>query len=160
MTGFEYSFAGILYSRGKEKDALRVVKAVRDRFDGKKRNPWNEFECGSNYARSMASFALIPILSGFEFDMPEKHLGFNPQNNKKFMSLWSIDGAWGEFAINGKKAEFKLSEGKVALKSFGAKFAKKAKHVLIDGADVDFEFKDGIIYFKEAQISEKLEILM
>ena len=160
MTGFEYSFAGILYSRGKEKDALRVVKAVRDRFDGKKRNPWNEFECGSNYARSMASFALIPILSGFEFDMPKKHLGFNPQNSKKFKSLWSIDGAWGEFAINGKKAEFKLSEGKVALKSFGAKFAKNIKRVLIDGAYVDFEFKDGIIYFNEVQISEKLEILM
>ena len=65
MTGFEYSFAGLLLSRGLIEDGLKVVKAVRDRYDGKKRNPWNEIECGSNYVRSMASFALIPILSGF-----------------------------------------------------------------------------------------------
>ena len=44
-------------------EGFRVVKAVRDRFDGEKRNLWNEFECGSNNARSMASYALIPILA-------------------------------------------------------------------------------------------------
>lgn len=59
-------------------DGIKVVSAVRSRFDGKKRNTWNEFECGSNYARSMASYVLIPILCGFEFDMPNMHIGLNP----------------------------------------------------------------------------------
>ena len=51
------SFAGLLFAAGRIEDGLKVVKAVRDKYDGRKRNPWNEIECGSNYARSMASFA-------------------------------------------------------------------------------------------------------
>ena len=46
-------------------EGVTVVKAVRDRHDGIRRNPWNEFECGSNYARSMASYALLNAFSGF-----------------------------------------------------------------------------------------------
>ena len=84
MTGFEYSFAGLLFARNRVDDGVKVVEAVRSRFDGEKRNPWNEFECGSNYARSMASYALIPILSGFEFDMPNQYIGFNPYIKKDF----------------------------------------------------------------------------
>ncbi len=82
MTGFEYSFAGLLFSRGFIDEGLKIVKSVRERYDGKKRNPWNEMECGSNYARTMSSFAFLPILSGFSFDMPNKTIGFNPKINK------------------------------------------------------------------------------
>ena len=64
MTGFEYAFAGLLISEGFLEEGLTVIRAVRDRYDGKKRNPFNEIECGSHYARSMASFALLPIFSG------------------------------------------------------------------------------------------------
>ena len=78
MTGFEYMFAGLLYSEGFESEAFEVVKSIRDRYDGKKRNPWNEMECGSNYVRAMASFALLPIISGFDFDLPHFKIGFNP----------------------------------------------------------------------------------
>src|SRR5690606_27376078 len=42
-----------------------VVKAVRDRHDGRKRNPWNEAEFGHHYARSMSSWSLLTALSGF-----------------------------------------------------------------------------------------------
>ena len=73
MTGFEYAFAGLLISEGYFEEGEQVVKAIRDRYDGEKRNPWNEIECGSNYARPMLSFALLPIFSGFEFDLPKKH---------------------------------------------------------------------------------------
>ena len=40
-----------------EEEAVRVIRGVRDRYDGKKRNPYNEMECGNNYARSMAAFS-------------------------------------------------------------------------------------------------------
>ncbi len=160
MTGFEYSFAGVLCSNGKIEEGLRVAKAVRDRFDGKKRNPWNEFECGSNYARSMASYALIPILSGFEFDMPNGHIGFNPYKTKDFSCIWSVANAWGNFEIKDSFAKLSIFENPITLKSFSLKFTNAIKSLKIDGKNIDFEFKNGIIYFKETNIFESLEITL
>ncbi len=160
MTGFEYSFGGLLLSRGKFEDGIKVVKAVRDRFDGEKRNPWNEFECGNNYARSMASYALIPILSGFEFDMPNNHIGFNPYKTNDFMCIWSLADAWGNFSIDNKTVKIDVYEGNIELKSLGLKFCDDISSLKIDGKSVDFEFKNGIIYFKETNISKSVEITL
>jgi uncharacterized protein (DUF608 family) len=59
MTGFEYQLAVLLLDYGYKKEGLAVAKAVRDRHNGKNRNPFNEPECGSYYARAMASWALL-----------------------------------------------------------------------------------------------------
>lgn len=160
MTGFEYSFAGLLCSQGKIDDGLKVVKAVRDRFDGEKRNPWNEFECGSNYARSMASYALIPILSGFEFDIPHHHIGFNPYKTDEFKCIWSLADAWGDFESNNNIVKLNVYEGKINLKSISLKFCRKITNVKIDGQDIDFEFENGIIYFKEIGVLKSIEIIL
>jgi len=158
MTGFEYSFAGLLLSRGKFNDGIKVVKAVRDRFDGKSRNPWNEFECGSNYARSMASYAFIPILSGFEFDMPHHHIGFNPYKSDNFKCVWSLADAWGYFEVNNNTVKINVYEGKINLKSLSLKFCNNISNVKIDGKDINFDVENGIIYFKEITIFNSVEI--
>ncbi len=59
MTGFEYALAVLLLDYGYNKEATDVVEAVRDRHNGANRNPFNEPECGSYYARAMASWALL-----------------------------------------------------------------------------------------------------
>ena len=59
MTGFEYQLAVLLLDYGYRDEAIKVVKGVRDRHDGRRRNPFNEPECGSFYARAMASWALL-----------------------------------------------------------------------------------------------------
>lgn len=160
MTGFEYSFAGLLCSSNMIEEGVRVVSAIRERFNGKKRNPWNEFECGSNYARSMASYSLIPILSGFEFDLPHKYIGFNPYSKEEFKSIWSIFGAWGEFLLNGDRAVLLITEGEITLSSFGLKFCQEVSDIKIDGKSVDFKFQNGIIYFDETKISQSMEIIL
>ena len=162
MTGFEYAFSGLLLSRGKYEQGYKVVKAVRDRFEGKKRNPWNEFECGSNYARAMASFANIAILSGYDIDMPNKHLGFNPYTkDADFSTIWSIDAGWGSFEIKDKVVKLNICGGKLNLKSFGVKFADKVTSVKADGTDVGFAFADGKIVFENAiDIKTSLEVLI
>ncbi len=160
MTGFEYAFAGLLCSQGKTDDGFKVVKAIRDRFDGEKRNPWNEFECGSNYARSMASYALIPILSGFEFDMPDAHIGFNPYTKNNFKCVWSLADAWGAFEICDNTARIYVYEGEISLKSVGVKFCDKVSGLKLDGNNTCFEFKDGNIYFKQTSISDCVEIIL
>ena len=59
MTGFEYVAAAEMVFQGMDADAVKVVRAVRDRHDGLKRNPFSEAECGHNYARSMASWNVL-----------------------------------------------------------------------------------------------------
>ena len=96
MHGFEYAFAGLLIAEGMVDEGLAVVRSVRDRYDGAHRNPWNEIECGSNYARSMAAFALLPIFSGFTFDMTKKRIGWHPiRDPDEYRYLFSLDAAWG-----------------------------------------------------------------
>ena len=80
MHGFEYAFAGLLIARGRIDEGLTVVRAVRSRYNGANRNPWNEIECGSNYARSMASFALLPLFSGFRYDAPRGAMRSTPRS--------------------------------------------------------------------------------
>jgi len=66
--GMEYAFGSALMMQGMLAEGVRVFRAVRDRYDGSNRNPWNEMEAGSNYARSMASWSGVLVLSGFGFD--------------------------------------------------------------------------------------------
>ena len=59
-TGIEYQVASHLLSFGMEKEALAIVRAIRARYDGRYRNPYDEYECGHWYGRALASFALVP----------------------------------------------------------------------------------------------------
>ncbi|MET1005965.1 MAG: GH116 family glycosyl hydrolase, partial [Propionibacteriaceae bacterium] len=62
-TGLEYSAAIGLLVDGDRAAAERIVADVRDRYDGRRRNPFNEVECGHHYARSMASWGLVEAWS-------------------------------------------------------------------------------------------------
>ena len=97
-TGIEYQVAAHLIWEGLLDEGLTIVKAVRDRHDGVKRNPWDEFECGHHYARSMSSWGLILALSGYQCDMSEKRISFTPRiNGDDFRCFWSTGTAWGTF---------------------------------------------------------------
>ena len=92
MTGFEYCAAvGMLYE-GMTDDGLKCIKSIRDRFDGAKRNPFSEPECGHHYARSMASWAGILALSGFHYSAVDRHITFTNVPGNYF---WSTGYAWG-----------------------------------------------------------------
>ncbi|MHB1295492.1 MAG: GH116 family glycosyl-hydrolase [Anaerolineae bacterium] len=97
--GIEYQVASHLIYEGLVEEGLAVVKGVRDRHDGRRRNPWNEFECGSHYARSLASWAVLTALSGYSYDLPNKALGFAPRlYPEDWSAFWSAGTGWGTFA--------------------------------------------------------------
>jgi len=96
FNGVEYQVATHLIYEGFVNEGLTIVKAIRERFDGYRRNPWNEVECGNHYVRSMASWGLLIALSGFKYDMRKGEISFNPVINKdKFSTFWSTGKAWG-----------------------------------------------------------------
>lgn len=126
MCGMEYQAASHMIQEGLLEEGFEIVRAVRERFDGEKRNPWNEFECGSNYARSMASFALIPSISGFTYDMYGKTIGFDPkQPGEEFTSFWSVDSAWGIFEKTAEGCSIQVLWGGLKLKKMILPFLEK-----------------------------------
>lgn len=126
MHGFEYAAAIQMVQAGLVDEGMSVVSAVRARYDGERRNPWNEIECGSNYARSMASYALLNAFSGFTFDMVSGEVGFDPimQGSTSFQCLWSLDSGWGTVSVTPERVELTVIEGSLTLKSLRLPFVR------------------------------------
>jgi len=105
-TGVEYQVASHLIYEGFVDEGLSVVRGVRDRYDGERRNPWNEVECGNHYARAMASWAVLLALSGYQWDGVTRKLRFSPRTNaSRFRCFFSTGSGWGvyEQRKNGKR---------------------------------------------------------
>ena len=67
-TGLEYTVAALMMNWGMVEEGVECVKNVRLRYDGERRNPWDEAECGHHYARAMSSWSTVVALSGFFYD--------------------------------------------------------------------------------------------
>ena len=121
-TGIEYQVAAHCLYEGLIEQGLEIVKAVRDRYDGAKRNPWDEVECGHHYARAMSSWSLILALSGFRWDATSGTLAFAPQvNERDFRCFFSTGSGWGTFEQrqdrDGLRAAIRLLEGDLTLRA-------------------------------------------
>lgn len=115
MTGFEYTAAvGMMYE-GMTADGLKCFKAVRDRFDGAKRNPFSEPECGHHYSRAMAAWAGILALSDFHYSGISHTMSFTGNPGRYF---WSNGSAWGicEVKADGS-ANLSVMKGSLQLNS-------------------------------------------
>jgi non-lysosomal glucosylceramidase len=115
MSGFEYAAAiGMLYE-GQTEAGLKCIQSIRDRFDGEKRNPFDEPECGHHYARAMASWSAPMAISGFHYSAPEKTMTFSAKPGTWF---WSNGYAWGTCSVNGNKATLDVLYGNLELTNF------------------------------------------
>ena len=156
MHGFEYQLAGLMISEGMIKEGLEIVHSVRDRYNGANRNPWNEIECGSNYARSMAAFALLPLYSGFTCDLPHQTIGFDPKTEGDFQALFSVGTGWGMLFKTSKKLGVKLHYGSLSLCKLRIKYP--AKTVWIDGKEIPFKQIENGIEFAPTTVQKSVEI--
>jgi uncharacterized protein (DUF608 family) len=73
-TGIEYQVASHLILTGNVQAGLEIVRTCRERYDGRIRNPFNEYECGHWYARAMSSYGLLQALTGLRYDAVDKIL--------------------------------------------------------------------------------------
>jgi hypothetical protein len=120
MTGFEYTAAvGMMYE-GQVEEGLKCIRSIRARYDGRKRSPFDEAECGHHYARAMASWGAVLALSGFQFSAVKQSLCFAPRSGQHF---WSTGSAWGTCAVavneKGWRAELVVLHGEIAMRWFG-----------------------------------------
>ena len=108
MTGYEYVAAvGMLYE-GQTEAGLTVIRAIRERYDGLKRSPFDEAECGHHYIRAMASWAAVPALTGFHFDAVDKVIRFR-SSVEPCRWFWSNGAAWGTCRQTPEKAGVEIT---------------------------------------------------
>jgi len=159
MTGFEYQMAGLLMSEGFIEEGLQVVKGIRNRYQGYNRNPWNEIECGSNYVRSMASYGLLPILSGFSFDLPGGSIGFDPRLTvRPFRSVWSLGTGWGNVVIGEEETTVRLLSGSLMLSRLCLPYIKEPQKLIIDGKEISFVKENGTLLFEAQTVTEFIRV--
>jgi hypothetical protein len=152
-TGLEYQAACDMINEGLLKEALIVLKAIDERYDARKRNPWNEIEGAEHYSRAMHSWNVLLALSGCTYDGPAGRIGFAPKiTPENFKSFFSGAEGWGTFSqkrsAGAQRDTIEVKWGKLALKTLAFELpeGKKAKGVAvaIDGEDVESVFsQDG-----------------
>lgn len=127
-TGIEYQVAAHLIYEGMLDEGLSIVEAVRARYNGARRNPWDEVECGHHYARAMSSWSLLLALSGFGYSAPDKALRFRPRvSPAAFRCLFCAGSAWGTYsqktAAGTIDATVAVAEGRLELQTLRLPFA-------------------------------------
>jgi len=95
-TGMEYEVAALMMEHGKIDNALKILRAVRDRYDGRYRNPWNEVECGDHYIRALSSWRVYEVSSGYHWNALENRINFFPLfENNPMQTLFITNSSWG-----------------------------------------------------------------
>jgi len=152
MTGFEYAVAENMLQCGMEGKALELTQAIDERYDGEKRNPFAEVECGVSYARAMSCYGFLPIYSGFKFNLPNRELGFIPLKNGRY--FWSVQDAWGTVETEDNSVKFKVRYGKLLLKTF-ITHIEKTENVTLSGVALNFkQVGNKIIFGDEIAIAK------
>ena len=151
MTGFEYAYADHLIRRGMTEKGLSVIERIRNRYDGMKRNPFAEVECGYYYARAMSSYALLLSFSGFRCDLAKGELGFDPIGFSKSLQcqfFWSLEGAWGEVKITRKTLTLTVLQGALEIRKVSLPTCIRPIRARIGGTPISFDRNENSLILK------------
>ncbi len=112
-TGIEYQVAAHLMMKGLVKEGLEIVQVCRRRYDGRVRNPFNEYECGHWYARAMSSYAMLQGLSGARYDAVEKVLYLTPRIRGDFRAFLATATGYGTVGVKNSKPFLDVQSGRI-----------------------------------------------
>ena len=110
--------AAHLIHAGKISEGLEVVRVCRDRYDGRVRNPFNEYECGHWYARAMSSYALLQALSGARYDAVEKILFLEPRIAGDFRCFFAAATSYGVVGVRRGKPFYEPAVGQLDIREW------------------------------------------
>ena len=127
-TGIEYQVASHLIFEGEVEEGLDIVRTVRSRYDGKVRNPFNEYECGGWYARALSSYSLLQALTGVRYDAVEKTLYIDSKIGDSFKSFLSTNTGFGTVELKQGKPVIKVVYGNIDIQT-----------CLVSGKEVTFD---------------------
>jgi len=117
-TGIEHQVASHLIMEGMVQEGLDILRASRERYDGRIRNPFNEYECGHWYARALAAYAYLQAFSGARYDAVEKVLHLRPRMEGDFSSFLCTATGYGLVGIRGGEPFLDVVEGTIPVDRF------------------------------------------
>jgi len=112
-TGIEYQVASHLMMKGKVKEGLDIVSTCRKRYDGRIRNPFNEYECGHWYARAMSSYGLLQGLTGIRYDAVDSILYIDSRIGDDFVSFISTGTGFGNAGLKNREPFLDVKYGHI-----------------------------------------------
>lgn len=127
-TGYEYQLAAHMIREGLVEEGLAIVRTVHDRHHPSKRNPYNEVECSSHYARAMAGFGVYLAALGYQHHGPKGHLAFAPKlSPENFKAAFTSAEGWGTFEQRREggvqRCQISIAHGQLALRTLGVEVA-------------------------------------
>jgi uncharacterized protein (DUF608 family) len=111
-TGIEHQVASHLMLMGHVKEGLDILRASRNRYDGRIRNPFNEYECGHWYARALSSYGYLQALTGVRYDAVDKTLYIDSKMGD-FTSFLSTETGFGTVSLKAGKPGLKTVYGTI-----------------------------------------------
>ncbi len=110
-TGIEYQVASHLMFMGRVEAGREIVRTCRARYDGRVRNPFDEYECGHWYARALSSYGLLQGLSGARYDAVDKVLHLEPSMAGDFRSFLATATGYGTVGVREGKPFLETKAG-------------------------------------------------
>ncbi|MBV9229909.1 MAG: hypothetical protein JOZ18_11390 [Chloroflexi bacterium] len=171
-TGMEYQVGAHCIMEGLVEEGMSILAALRQRYNGTRRNPYNEIECGDHYARAMAGWSVLEALTGFRYNALEYALSFMPVNMQEELHAPFITASgWGTFAqvkeAKGSRIALSCTYGNIRIAQLSLSGTDSSVVVSLDGTEIPTKFsrEEGILslFFEEPIIlnaGSKLEILL
>ncbi|HOW10147.1 MAG TPA: GH116 family glycosyl hydrolase [Bacteroidales bacterium] len=116
-TGIEYQVASHLMMAGEAEKGLDIVRTARKRYDGRIRNPFDEYECGHWYARALSSYALLQGLTGARYDALTRTM-FIDSRAGDFRSFISTETGFGNVGLKNGKPFLEVAFGEITVRDF------------------------------------------
>jgi hypothetical protein len=114
-TGIEHQVASHLIMMGHINEGLEILRASRKRYDGKVRNPYDEYECGHWYARALSSYGYLQAFTGVRYDAVDQVLYVDSQVGD-FISFLSTEAGFGNVHYTKGKATLNVAYGSIPVK--------------------------------------------
>lgn len=111
-TGIEHQVASHLMLMGDVAKGLEILRVSRDRYNGRTRNPFNEYECGHWYARALSSYGYLQAVTGIRYDAVDKTL-FIDSKIGDFTSFLSTETGFGTVRFYKGKASVNVTYGTI-----------------------------------------------
>jgi len=136
-SGVEYQVAAHCLREGLQEEGEAILSGLWKRHDGRRRNPYNEIECGDHYVRAMAGWSVLEALTGYQYDASTGAIRFRRGGGD---SNWPFVGStgWGSVSMTDSEVVLSGAGGEVNIAS-----------VRLAG----FDWADGIVSLNGAAFS-------